>query len=154
MVVDDVEDDRDAERVRAIDKAAEIVRPAVEPGRREQIDPVIAPAEAAGEIGDRHQLDAGDAERGQFGQFARSRLPAPLRGEAADMHLVDDQLLARTAAPVLVGPAERAGIDDFRRPVRPFRLKARGRVGEQPVERVGAEAVAQAGTRIRRPGPE
>ena len=80
MVVDDVEDDRDAVRVRAVDKAAEIVRAAVEAGRREQIDPVIAPAEAAGKIGDRHQLDAGDAERGQLGQLRARPPPSCPRG--------------------------------------------------------------------------
>ena len=50
MVVDDVEDDGDAERMRAVDEAAEIVGPAVEPGRREEVDAVIAPAEPAREI--------------------------------------------------------------------------------------------------------
>ena len=48
MVVDDVEDDADAEPVRRIDEAAQIVRAAVEAGRREQVDAVVAPAESPG----------------------------------------------------------------------------------------------------------
>ena len=46
-------------------------------------------------------------------------LPAALRGERADMHLVDDQLLARDPAPRVVGPAKVPGIDDFRGPCGP-----------------------------------
>ena len=152
MVVDDVEDHRDAERVRAIDEAAEIVRATVEPGRREQIDPVIAPAEAAREIGDRHQLDAGDAECGEFRQFARGRLPAPLRGEGADMHLVDDQLLARAAAPALVGPAERGR--DRRSPTAraapPAESARPGRAAAAPRCRCGSRSACRAAPRATR----
>src|SRR5207237_9784236 len=45
MVVDDVEDDGDAKPVGAVDEGAELVGAAVETGRREQVDPVIPPAE-------------------------------------------------------------------------------------------------------------
>ena len=90
---------------------------------------------------------------GQFRQFARRRLPAALRREGADMHLVDDHLLARPAAPVPVGPAERAGIDDLRRPVRSLRLKARGRVGQAACRacRCGSRSACPGAPR--RPGP-
>jgi hypothetical protein len=40
------------------------------------------------------------------------------------MHLVDDELLARLPVPRAVGPSEVPRIDDFRRPVRSFRLKS------------------------------
>jgi hypothetical protein len=138
-----------AVRVRAIDKAAELVRAAVEAGRREQIDPVIAPAEASWEIGDRHQLDTGNAERGKLGQLVRGRLPAALWRETTDMHLVDDQLLERPATPALVGPAERPGIDDLGGSVRPLRLEARSRVGQQFVRYVGAKTIAHTGAGVR-----
>src|SRR5580698_3605887 len=62
LIVDDVEDDREAERVGSADQAAQLVGPSVEAGRREQIDPVITPAEPAGKFGDRHHLYAGDAK--------------------------------------------------------------------------------------------
>ena len=151
MVVDDVEDDGDPERMRAVDEAAEIVGPAVEPGRREQIDAVVAPAEPPGEFGHRHDFEAGDAELGESRQFARSRFPASLRGEGADMHLVDDELLARAAAPRPVGPSEVSGIDDFRRSVRPFRLKSRRRVGQCRFAPIETETIAHAGSRRQAP---
>src|SRR5271169_5526834 len=47
MVVDDVEDHGDPETVGAVDKAAEINRPAIEPGWREEVDAVVSPAEPA-----------------------------------------------------------------------------------------------------------
>ncbi len=76
MVVDDVEDDADAEPVRRIDEAAQIVRAAVEAGRREQVDAVVAPAELARELGDRHHLDQRDAESFEPAA-ARSAAAAP-----------------------------------------------------------------------------
>ena len=152
MVVDDVEDDGDAERVGAIDEAAEIVGPAVEPGRREQVDAIISPAEPAREIRHGHHFDAGDAELGERRQLARSRLPASLRGEGADMHLVDDQLArARRPRHAASLQAKRPGIDDFRRPVRPLRLKARGRVGQRRLVPIEAEPIAHAGPRRQAP---
>src|ERR1700688_4665073 len=44
MVVDDVENDGDAERMRSIDKATEIVRPTVEPRWGKEVYPLITPA--------------------------------------------------------------------------------------------------------------
>ena len=62
----------------AVDEAAEVVGRAVEAGRGEEVDAVVAPAEAAGEVGDRHDLEAGDAEVRQLGQLARGRRPGSL----------------------------------------------------------------------------
>src|SRR5437588_768665 len=50
MVVDDVENDREAERMRVVDKGAKIVGPAIETGWCKQIDAVIAPTKAPGKI--------------------------------------------------------------------------------------------------------
>ena len=47
VVVDDIEDDAEFEGMGAVDKAAHVVGCTVEPGRREQIDAVVAPAEFA-----------------------------------------------------------------------------------------------------------
>src|SRR5204863_9277242 len=99
MVVDDIEDDGDAERVRGIDKPAEIVGLPIEPGRREKIDAVIAPAKAAGEFSHRHDLNAGDAKHGKSEQLAPRGLPGALWGEGADMQLINNELLARQPAP-------------------------------------------------------
>ena len=75
MVVDDVENDAEAERMGAIDERAKIVGRAVEARRRIEIDAVVAPAErpaksATGII----SIDR-DAEIGERGQFAPSPLP-------------------------------------------------------------------------------
>ena len=123
MVVDDVEDGGDAEPVGTVDKGAELVRATVETGRRERVDPVIPPAELAGKIRHRHQFETGDPQLGQSWQFAGRFLPVPIRRKGADMQLVNDQLLAATAAPPSIGPAERARIDDLRGAVRAVRLK-------------------------------
>ena len=66
--------------MRVVDEAAEIVGRAVERDRGEQADAVVAPAEAAGKIGDRHDFDHGDADGGELGQFAGARRPTCLRG--------------------------------------------------------------------------
>ena len=89
VVVDDVENHAEPERVRAVDEPPQIVRPPVGAGGREEIDAVVAPAETAGELGDRHHLDAGDAQRLQPRQLACGRRPGALGREGADVQLVE-----------------------------------------------------------------
>src|ERR1700730_15346946 len=98
MVVDDVEDDGNSESMGAVDKAAEIDRPAVEPGWCEEVDAVVSPAEPAREFRHGHNFEAGDTELGESRQLTRSGFPAAIRGKGADMQLVDDELLARARA--------------------------------------------------------
>ena len=83
----------------SIDELAEVVRAAVESGRREEIDAVVAPAKAAGEVGDRHHLQAGHAEPGQLWELARCRCPGAFDGEGADVQLVQHLSLEPGAAP-------------------------------------------------------
>ena len=78
VVVDDVEDDGDAAARARVDEAAEVVGRAVQVRRREQVDAVVAPAEAPVELGDRHQLDHRDADARQLAQLVRGRGPRPL----------------------------------------------------------------------------
>ncbi len=144
VVVDDVEDDPEAGRVGAVDEAAEVVGRAVQPGRREQVDAVAAPAETAGELGDRHHLDGGDAQVRQRRQLSGGRLPGPLRREGADVQLVEHLPVAADAAPVVVGPREAGRVDHLRGPVRPVGLEARRRVGVERRPAVEAESVARA----------
>src|SRR5271170_2215125 len=106
MIVDDVKDDGDPNGMSTVDEMAEIGRPTVEPGRREEIDAVISPAEPALEFRQRHNFETRDAELSERRQLTRRRLPAPLRGESADMHLVDDEMLTRDPAPGAVGPSK------------------------------------------------
>jgi hypothetical protein len=106
VVIDHIEDDGQAEGMRPVHEAAEIVRRAVEARRREQVHAVIAPAEAAGEFRDRHQFEHRDAQFGQPGKFAHRRLPRPFGREGADVHFVDDLPFDGTPFPSIVGPAE------------------------------------------------
>ena len=75
MVVDDVEDHADAQRVGAVDEPAEVVRRAVQARRREEVDAVVPPAEPPGELADGHDLEAVDAELGERRQLADRGLP-------------------------------------------------------------------------------
>ena len=63
VVVDHVEDRAEPARVAGIDQTLEPVGTAVDVPGREQVDPVVAPAEPAGELGHRHDLDVGHAQR-------------------------------------------------------------------------------------------
>jgi hypothetical protein len=90
VVVHDIEDDAEAEVVGAIDEAAHVVGPAVQPGRGEQIDAVIPPAEAAGKIRYGHDFDHRDAGRGEFGKLACRRFPCAFAREGPDVKLVDN----------------------------------------------------------------
>ena len=78
MVVDDVENDAEAERMGPIDKTAEVVGSAIEPGRREEIDAVVTPTEAARKVGDRHDLEHGNPQLGQAGNcsIAAAQFPS------------------------------------------------------------------------------
>ena len=104
---------------------------AVEVTGREQIDAVVAPPAAAGELRDRHHLDRGDAEVGERRQMIERRQPGAFVGEGADVHLVQHLPFERATpghpASVQVNAAR---IDDLRRPVRAERLEARGGIGK------------------------
>ena len=114
-------------------KRPQIVRRPVEPRRRVEVDAVVAPAEAAGEIGDGHHLDDRDAEIGERVELGRRSLPRAGRRERADVELVEDLALRSDAAPLRVRPLERRSVHDGRRTVRSIRLIAGYRVGPQPV---------------------
>jgi hypothetical protein len=112
MVVDDVKDDGEAVMVGLVHETAEVIGLAVEARGCKEIDAVVSPAEAAGELRDRHQLDAGDAELGQLLQLARRCRPRSLAREGADMHLIDDLPCHPRTRPLGVRPAEPRWIND------------------------------------------
>jgi hypothetical protein len=145
MVVDHVEDHAETERVCAVDEAAEIVRRAVEPRGREEVDAVVAPAEATGELRDGHQFEHGDAKLGQGRKLARRGVPGALRRECADVQLVEHLTVTLNAAPCHVAPGETRRVNYHRTAVRPVRLKARGGVGQGRILRVEAEAIERSG---------
>ena len=139
--------------MRGVDEGPQVIRSAVQPCRREQVDAVVAPAESSGEVGDGHHLDDGDAELGESGQLLDRRSPRALPGERADVHLVKYLVVRADARPIDVRPGEEVGIDHFGRTHRSLRLEAGGRVGKQvglvvqpiPVKRTGAGAFDRPG---------
>ena len=65
VLVDDVEDHRDAVGMAGIDQRFQPIRAAVGVVGRVEQHPVVAPAPCAGELGDREELDGVDTERDQ-----------------------------------------------------------------------------------------
>ena len=131
MVVDDVEQDREAARVAGLDQRLQIVGPAIARGGREQLHAVIAPVAVAREtraIGISSIAVTPSSTRSSRCAIAPAK--SPVRGERAEMQLVDDDLFPRPAAPAGVGPAIGAGVDDLAGAVHAIGLKARGRVGK------------------------
>ena len=90
MVVDNIKDHADSDRVSAINEASEIVRRAVEPRRRKEIHAVISPAEPSGKIGHRHDFDQGYSQAGKFIEFLHGRGPYAFAREGPDVHFVND----------------------------------------------------------------
>src|SRR5215813_1213970 len=125
MVVDDVENDADPDAVSLIDEAPEVVGRPVESRRREEIHAVITPAEAAGKVGDRHELDHGDSDARQLWELAGSRRPRAFRRERAHVHFVDHLAVKSDSAPRDISPPKRRWVENARGAVRTFRLKAR-----------------------------
>ena len=72
VVVDDVEDHREADVMGRGDEPRQTVRPAVRGLRGGDVDAVVAPPARARELGHRHQLDRGDPELRQLRAGARS----------------------------------------------------------------------------------
>ena len=135
MVINDVEDDANAELMRLIDEGAHGMGMAVERHGRVETDPVITPAEAAWKIGHRHHFQQRDPCFLQIGQSRCSRSPRAFARERADVHFVDDLAFDGQAGPVRVRPGEGGGIDHFRPAMGAAGLKARGWV------RIGFAAV-------------
>src|SRR6266511_1606527 len=61
MIIDHVQDHPQPHCMRSIDKAAALIRCAVQSRRRKQVDTVISPAETAGEVRHWHDLDDSNA---------------------------------------------------------------------------------------------
>src|SRR5579872_5559274 len=130
MVVDNVENDCDAERMRAIDKALEISGPTIKPRRSKEVYPVITPAELARKLRDRHDFNTGDAKTGERCKLAGCRLPCALPSKGADMQLVDDELLPWQATPSHICPTKGVRVNDLGRAVWSVGLIAGGGVGQ------------------------
>ena len=128
MVVNDVQVNRQAQSVRAIDEAAQIVRRAIAARRSERRDAVVAPVPPARKIGDRHQFDGRDSQFAQIGQARGGGGEAAFRSEGADVQFVEDRVFERESFPFAIGPGKMPPIDNLRRAMDSFRLRARCRI--------------------------
>ena len=81
--------------MRGVDEGADVVGHAVEPRRRPEVDAVVAPAEPAGELVQRHDLEERDADVAQQRELLDRRTKGAFGRERADVHLVDDELFER-----------------------------------------------------------
>ena len=142
MIRHDVEDHRHSDAVRGVDEPPEVVGPAVQMRRREQVDAVVPPSEPAFELRDRHHLDHRDPEPRQLRQFARGRRPRAGPRKRADVHFIQDRVFQLDTGPCVVGPAKCCRVDDLGRPVRTLGLKSRGGIGIEPRAAVDAETVS------------
>src|SRR5262245_42482765 len=104
MIVNDVQNDAQTESMRKIDKGAKIVWAAVESGRSEKIDAVVAPSEAAVEIVNRHDFQDGYSQTLQFRQVLACRRPGAFDRERADVHFVNHLSFYLQSIPVEVMP--------------------------------------------------
>ena len=116
-----VEDDADAGGVRAVDEAGEAGRIAEAGGRREQAGRLVAPGRVERVLGDRQELDMGEAEIRDIGDQLVGELvigeeaavgAAPPRAEMdlVDRHRRTALVAARPGAEIdAVGPVKGAG---------------------------------------------
>ena len=130
MVVDDVENHAQPGRMGTIDETAKPVAGAVTVKWCEPTHPVVPPAKRAREFGNGHDLEDRDAELRELAQVLGGRGIGAVRGERADVQLVNDGPAGGDPTPCLIGPSKLRRIDDQRRAVRPVRLIAGGRVGK------------------------
>ena len=130
VVVDHVEQHGEAGGVGRVDEPGEALGAAVGGVRGRQVDAVVAPAVAAGELGDGHQLDRGDAELAQGGEVLDRRREGARGRERPDVQLVDDELGERDAGPAVVTPGQARRVEHARAAAQPLGLPAGGRIGQ------------------------
>src|SRR5438309_11491457 len=111
-----------------LDEPLKTFGPAVGGMRCVDVYAVVAPPMLAGEGGDGHDLDRGDAELPQVVQARDDSLERALRRERPHVELIDDEVLEAEAVPPFRLRGDRA--DDLRRTAKTLRLGARDRVGE------------------------
>lgn len=147
VVVDHVDQHHQAEPVGVVDQRLELVGRAVGGVRREGQHAVVAPVALARKVGQRHELDRGDAQLGQRVKALPRGRESAFGREGADVQFVDHRLLPRPAAPGPVLPCIGRRVDDAARAVHVLRVEARGRVRHAQAVRQ-AEAIAVAGPRL------
>ena len=123
MIVDHVEQHGDAASVRRFDEGLEILWPPIGRVGGVGVDPVVAPAPAAAEVANRHDLDRGRAEFDEVIELIGR--PGERSGwrEGADMQLIEHDVVPGPARPA-VAPDIRLVVDRLAWPVHVPGLKA------------------------------
>ncbi len=125
MVVDHVEQDHEAARVRGVDQALQAFRPAIgDMGRVEQ-HAIIAPTAIACELGHWQELDDGDADIDETVEVAGDAVEGAFGREGARVQLVDDGLFPRPSCPVRDLPFIASRVDEPAHTVHVALLRAR-----------------------------
>ena len=146
VVVNDVEDRRDAAGMAGIDKAMECLRSTVCAVRREEVDAVVSPASPAWELRDRHELDRIETQVHEVIEPRDRGVERAFRSEGADVELVDDRFAERKPAPFVAVPAARV-LDKSRSPMDAVRLPPRARIGHR-LTAVDGERVVVTGIEV------
>ncbi len=139
VIVDNVQQRRETTFVAGVYEGFEIIRRAVGGMRCEEADAVVAPAAAAGKLGNRHELDVGNTEVCEVVQSVDGGEEGAFLREGADVQFVDDRpgewLGLEACRPPTVGGV----VDDLRKRVDAGSLLHRARVGHRfaAVEGVG-----------------
>src|SRR5262245_1752107 len=148
VIVDDIEKDHQAARMRRVDECAQIVGPAIGAVGRIEQDAVVAPVVLAREIGNRHQLDRRQSGLDDMVELLHCRAKRAAARECADMKLQERRVFPRPSPPVICPPFDAVVTDHFARPEHVLRLKVRGRVWNLDLA-VKAILLARAGARTR-----
>ena len=98
MVVDHVEQDREAVGVTRVHQPLQIVWAPIRVVRGKQIDAVVAPPARARELRDRHQFHVCDPQRDEVGQLGDGAVERACLAERPDMELVDHPRAASGSA--------------------------------------------------------
>jgi hypothetical protein len=148
VVVHDVQDHAETVAVRGVDEALERRRATVRLVHREEVDTVVAPAVATVERGDGHDLDEVDPETGEVAEPRDRGVERALRGEGADVQLVDHRTEDARPRPGVVVPVVHGRVEEPARTV-----DAEGLAGAAGVGARGPAVDAEAVEGVRRERP-
>ena len=144
VIVDHVEEHHQPAQMRFVDQRLQIFGPAIGAVGRVPQHAVIAPAAAAGEIRQRHQLQRGDAGFDEMVELLDHLAIRPALREGAGVGLDQHGLFPGPSAPIPRTPFVSAVIDHLARTEHILGLEARGGIGHVDLA-VDAELVARAG---------
>ena len=144
MVIDNVERHSQTVFMRGVHQAVKSLRSAITILNSVNVGAVITPVASAGELSNGHQLNGRDTQSLQPVQVCNHRIERTLWRKRANVQFVKNTFLQVGRSPAVILPAKVREIDKLRRPVDPFGLKSRGRIGQfAPI--IQSKQIARAG---------